>query len=187
MIQPPAAAIRVDGRPVTMGIEGIVKLAAGTHTIDAAAPDFTSDHRDITVVAGVPQTVSLKLTAIPRTGRARIAATQLGARVAVDGREIGAAPVDVELGAGGHRVEVTAPGFAPNVSELVVAAGQARDVMIVLDLPPPPPVTVSPFYHRWWFWTGVGVVTAAVGTYALWPRTQGPIAGTTGATTNVDQ
>lgn len=183
MVQPPQATIRVDGRPVTMGIEGIVKLAAGTHSIEASQADYTTDHRDIIVVAGVSQSLSLKLTPIPHTGHVKISASQAGARVAVDGRDLGAAPVDVELDAGGHHLDVTAPGFAANNSELAVAAGQSRELAITLDLPAPPPVT--PFYQRWWFWGGVAVAVAVAGTIVFWPHTQGPLAGSTG-TTNAD-
>jgi hypothetical protein len=183
LVQPAQATIKVDGRPVTMGIEGIVRLAAGTHSIEASQADYTSDHRDITVVAGVPQSVSLKLNPIPRTGHVKIASTQAGAHVSVDGRDLGAAPVEVELGAGGHHLNVAAQGFVTSSSELAIAPGQSRDMMISLDLPPPPPVT--PFYQRWWFWGGVAAAVAVASVIVFWPHTQSPLAGTTG-TTNAD-
>ena len=102
VVRPPDAVVRIDGRPVTMGIEGIVKLGAGTHTVDGSANDYTSDRRDITVVAGTPQTVSLMLVAIPHTGHVKITAAQIGARVSLDGRDQGPAPIELELPAGGH-------------------------------------------------------------------------------------
>jgi hypothetical protein len=184
VVQPPDATVRVDGRAVTMGIEGIVKLAAGTHVIDASAPDYTPDRRDVTVVAGNPQTVVLKLVAIPRTGRVRITSPQAGARVAVDGRDLGMAPLDVELGAGGHHLDISAPGFARSSSEIAVAAGQSRDIAVMLELPAAPPS--DPFYHRWWFWGGVAVAAGIASTVIFWPRTQGPLVGSTGIT-NTDQ
>ena len=162
-----------------MGIEGIVKLGAGTHTVEASANDYTSDRRDITVVARTPQTVSLNLVAVPRTGHVVITAAQIGARVSLDGRDQGPAPVEVELPAGGHQMEVTAPGYLTDRTELAVAAGQSRTVMVSLDLPT---VQGQPFYHRWWFWTGVAVAAVVVGTIALWPRTQDPLSGTLGTT-----
>lgn len=181
VLTPPDATLHIDGRPVTLGIEGIVKLPAGSHVIDAGAPDYMAGRREITVVAGTPQTVPLALAAIPHTGMVTITASQIGARIMVDGKELGPAPVTVELGAGGHQVEVVAPGFAPGRSELAVAPGQARTVNIVLELPPVARET-APFYERWWFWAGVGVVAAgAVGTILLWPQgKQGPLAGTLG-------
>lgn len=180
MAKPANAAVRVDGRPITLGIEGIVKLAAGSHTIDASAADYTAEKREIVVVGGTPQKVSFALVAIPRTGRVRITAAQIGAKVSIDGRDRGPAPVEIDLLAGGHQVEVTAPGYAASRSELVVAAGQSRQVTIGLELPQAAPDD-SPFYHRWWFWTGVGVAAAATGTVLLLPHpTQAPVSGTLG-------
>jgi hypothetical protein len=68
----------------------------------------------------------------------------------------------------------------------VIAAGQTREVMVVLELPPAAPVATTPFYHRWWFWGGVAVAAAAASTAIFWPRTQGPIPGSAGVTTNAD-
>lgn len=180
VLTPPDAALRIDGRPMSLDVQGIVKLPAGSHVIEAGAADHAAGRREITVVAGTAQTVSLDLVAIPHTGHVTITAAQIGARIAVDGRDLGPAPVTIELAAGGHQVEVGAPGYAPTRSELAVAAGQARTVNIVLQLPPAP--ETAPFYHRWWFWAGVGVAAAAtVGTILLLPeKKQGPLAGTLG-------
>jgi len=180
VLSPADAALRIDGRPTTLGVDGVVKLPAGTHVLEATAPDHAAGRREITVVAGTPQSVPLELAAIPHTGHVTITASQIGAHVSVDGRDLGASPVTIELGAGGHQVEVIAPGYLPGRSELAVAPGQSRTVTIVLELPPPPEVT--PFYHRWWFWTGAAVVAAAtVTTILLWPASkQGPLSGTLG-------
>jgi len=180
VLSPADAALRIDGRPTVLAIDGVVKLPAGTHVLEAAAPEHAPARREITVVAGTPQSVPLELAAIPHTGHVTISASQIGAHIAVDGRDLGASPVTVELGAGGHQVEVTAPGYMPGRSELAVAPGQSRTVTIVLELPPPP--ETAPFYHKWWFWTGAAVVAAAtVTTILLWPASkQGPLSGTLG-------
>jgi hypothetical protein len=164
-----------------LGVEGVVRLAAGSHTIAAELADYRPDQREITVVGGTPQTVSLTLTPLPRTGHVTIQSAQPGAHVAIDGHDIGAAPVDVDLSAGGHHLDVAAPGFVTNRSELAVAIGQQRTMMIALEPPPPPPESSS-IFQRWWFWAGVGVVAVGVGTFVLWPRTQGPLTGTLGQT-----
>ncbi|HEY4187505.1 MAG TPA: PEGA domain-containing protein [Polyangia bacterium] len=179
-VKPADATLRIDGRPASLGVEGIAKLPAGTHVIEANAADHMALRREITVVAGTPQTLSLDLAVIPHSGHVTITAAQIGAHVSIDGRDMGAVPVTVELGVGGHQVEVMAPGYMPGRSELAVAAGQSRTVTIVLELPPPPETT--PFYHRWWFWGGVGVVAAAtVATILLIPeKKQGPLSGTLG-------
>src|SRR3569623_147402 len=83
---PADATLRIDGHPTTLGIDGVVKLPAGTHVLDAAAPDHTPVRREITVVAGTPQSVPLELAAIPHTGHVTITASPLGAHISVDGR-----------------------------------------------------------------------------------------------------
>jgi hypothetical protein len=182
VVKPPEAAVLVDGRAVTLDVEGIVKLAAGSHVVEASAPDHVADKRTLTVVAGTPQTVTLALAAVPRTGRARVQAAQVGARVAIDGKDVGPAPVETELLAGGHTVEVTAPGFAPDRIELVVAVGQARTVTVTLEPPRAPAPTWPAVFHRWWFWAAVGGVAAATtATILLWPtKTEGPLSGSLG-------
>jgi hypothetical protein len=186
VIRPPEALLRIDGRPVTMGIEGIVKLSAGSHALEATAADHAPARRDIVVVAGTPQTVALTLTPIPRTGHVRITSSQIGARVDVDGRSLGPAPVEVELLAGGHQVEVTAPGFAPGRSELVVAAGQSRNVLVTLERPAAAAGASQAFYNKWWFWAGVGTAAVVTGAVVLIQPTQGPLNGTLG-TARTDQ
>jgi len=181
VLTPPDAAVRVDGRAVVLGVDGVVKLPAGSHVIEANAADYMAARREITVVAGTPQTVPLALAAIPRTGSVTITASQIGAHIIVDGKDVGPAPVTLELGAGGHQLEVTAPGYAPGRSEVAVAAGQSRTVNIVLELPPEARMP-APFYQKWWFWAGVGGVAAVTaGTILLWPeQKQGPLSGTLG-------
>ena len=183
IVKPPEATVLVDGRAVTLGIEGIVKLAAGSHAVEVSAPDFVGQKRALTVVAGTPQTVAFTLVAVPRTGRARVQAVQVGARVAIDGKDLGPAPVEAELLAGGHTVEVTAPGFAPDRIEVVVAVGQARTVTVTLEPPRAPASTGPAILRRWWFWTAVG---GAGGRdhgreSLLWPsKTQEPLSGSLG-------
>jgi len=180
VVSPADAAVRIDGRLVTLGIEGIVRLAAGSHAIDASAADYKPGHVEITVVAGTAQTVSLKLIAIPRTGAVKVSASQIGARVSIDGRDVGPAPAVAELAAGGHQLEVTAPGYAASRSELLIAAGQSRELTVTLDRPAPLSDT-RPVYRRWWFWAGVGVAAVAAGTFLLLPEhTQDPLPGSLG-------
>lgn len=184
--QPAGATIRIDGRVTTLGPGGVVQLASGPHVIEASAPDFVAGRREITVVAGTAQTISLVLAAIPRSGHVRVAAAQIGARISIDGRDLGPAPVEADLLAGGHQLDVVAPGFAPSRSELVVAAGQTRELTISLERPAAASEGASPIYHRWWFWVGAGVAAAAVTTTAIVltapESTQGPLVGTLGST-----
>ncbi|MDI7269944.1 MAG: PEGA domain-containing protein [Myxococcota bacterium] len=69
----------------------------------------------------------------PTTGRVSVTSTPPGATVSIDGREIGAAPVEVEVEPGTHAIAVAMPGFRPNAVETHVAAGEAVVVAMALE------------------------------------------------------
>ena len=178
-ITPAGASVTVDGRvlgraPFTLPLQ----LAAGTHTLEIVAAGFTPEHRELGVVAGTPAQLSLALVAIPRTGKVRIAASVAGAVVAIDGAPAGIAPLEVELGPGGHSLEISAPHFQTRREELVVTAGETRVKQVTLDAL----VEARPrrWYQRWYVWTPVAVVVSGVGLGAAihYGTTEGPITGT---------
>lgn len=157
-VEPAGAQILLDGRTVgTAPLDKPLGIAAGGHVLEATAEGHKPVRRELMVSAGVPVRLDLRLEAIPKTGKARIVASQPMAEVMVDGRSLGAAPVDVELGPGGHTLEVVAPGYVPYRSELVVAAGQVRTVEVALELPP----RQTPVYKKWYLWTPIAVGVAA--------------------------
>jgi hypothetical protein len=96
--------------------------------------------------------------------------------VDVDGRDLGLAPLDAELQAGGHSLAVTAPGFLTYRNEVLVIAGQTREVAITQDL------LQKKLYRKWWFWALTGVAAAGVATAIAVPvalsGTQSPLQGT---------
>ena len=71
------------------------------------------------------------------TGVVEITAGVDGATVFVDGREVGAAPQQVDLGAGSHRVRVEKEGFLVFEREVHVIPGRTREIEARLDVVPP--------------------------------------------------
>jgi PEGA domain len=174
-VTPPGAALALDGRPL-----GSAPLAcavpAGSHALDATLDGYQPARKQLMVTAGVPLRVALTLDPLPRTGRVRIAVTPPIARIRIDGRVVGGPPATLELLAGGHQLEITAPAFETSRTELVIAAGQARMVEIALARPP----RAARFYEKWYFWAPLAVVVAAVAvgvSVALTPQPS-PIKGT---------
>ncbi|HEY7957791.1 MAG: PEGA domain-containing protein [Polyangia bacterium] len=174
-ITPPGATITIDGRLMGKAANApfTLKLAAGNHSVEVAADGYRPEHRELMVTAGVPAKMRFQLAAIPRTGKVHIAASQPQAMVAIDGKPVGLAPLDVELPAGGHQLEVSAPKYNVHRSELVVAAGQNRSLEITLERP-------QHVYEKWYFWTPIAVVAAgaAVGLGVGLTSREGPLAGT---------
>jgi hypothetical protein len=181
-VVPDGAQVVLDGRTIGVAPVKPLGIPAGAHVLEASADGYKPARKEIQVSAGVPMAIEIKLVAIPRTGKVHITASQPLARVRIDGRDYGPAPVDAELGLGGHQLEIAAVGFQTHRGELVVAGGQSRDLHITLEAPPPASAAAGPpkFYERWWFWAAVGAVVVggtAVGV-AAGSSTQDPIHGT---------
>jgi hypothetical protein len=176
-LTPRDARVTVDGRPMVVADDGTVTLAAGSHVVDVSADGHESQRREITVAAGVAATYEIRLKVIPRNGRVSVTSSQPGTRIFVDGKNLGVAPLTVELPAGGHQLEARADGYETYRGELVLAAGQQRNVDLALQLPPP--TARAPVYSRWWFWTGIGTAVAGgtAAAFLLRPGTKAPTFG----------
>lgn len=99
--------------------------------------------------------------------RSRVA----GARVAVDGRPVGIAPAESSLQAGRHAVVISHEDHDPASTQVVVVAGERREVIV-------DPIKRPPFYAKWWFWTAVGVAAAgAAVTYIVVTTERSPTPG----------
>jgi hypothetical protein len=94
-------------------------------------------------------------------GRLRLAFSEDGARLRLDGADAGLTPevaVPDDLAAGKHLVELEKDGYYPLLRETYVEP--ARVTSLTLSLDPTP----TPWYRTWWFWTIAGVVAAGATT-----------------------
>lgn len=86
-------------------------------------------------------------TAIARleasVARLEVTATVDGARVLVDGQDLGAAPMVAQVGEGLHVIEVSSPGFTSDRRELQLSAGDERALRAQLELLPGQMVVTS--------------------------------------------
>lgn len=172
-VTPPGAGISLDGRAVGTAPMKPYGIAAGGHVIEATLEGYRPARREIIVSAGVPLSVKLRLDVIPKSGRVHITASQPMAAVKVDDQPRGFAPIDLELGLGGHSLEVSAAGFSAHRSELVIAAGQNRAVNVTLEKP-------QKLYKKWYVWTPVGLLLAGgagVAAYFIVTSAESPIKG----------
>jgi hypothetical protein len=125
----PGAQASVDhGKPST--VPAIVEVAVGKHQVHVEAPGFTPEDVDGIAVDGQVVPVQVMLKELP--GTIKVTAPS-GTTVAVDGHEVGDAPVEaISLPPGRHLVEVTARGHRAFAREVVTARGQT----VSLDAPP---------------------------------------------------
>jgi hypothetical protein len=153
-----------------------VQLAAGSHVAEVTAEGHEPQRRQFTVAAAVPLTQEIRLAKIVRTGKVRVTASEPNTRITVDGKDLGFAPLELELAAGGHQLDARSEGFEPLRTEVMLAPGQDRNLDLELHRPPP---SERPVYKKWWFWTALGTAVAG-GTAAVFltrPRTEAPLSG----------
>ncbi len=193
-LDPPAAALTVDGRPLQRATQGgpagrevfLVSVAApsGPESIGRAAFTLVADpgvhlvravragHRDAIVQRsfrpGERARLDLHLDSLPATVAVRSEPPQ--AIVRVDDREVGLAPIDVERPAGSYSIRVEHEGFEPHTARFALSAGERADLTASL-VPEKHPITKT-----WWFWTAAGLVVsgAATATYLLTRTTPDP-------------
>lgn len=180
-VKPDGAAVLLDGR--TIGVTPLVYgVAAGQHVVEVQADGYRPLRKELMITAGVPLSLEQPLAIIPRSAKVKIALQQPMAQLTIDGKPYGVVPigssgsVEVELPAGGHQVEVTAPGFETYRTELVVEAGNDRAVAVELVRPP----RKRRVYEQWYFWTPIVLVIAgsvAAGLAVGLSSTQGPLRG----------
>ena len=184
-VTPVAATLTVDGRmiAVPLGVPTVVKLAAGPHTLLAAAPGFVDQPLPITVTAGGVQDVAFALVALPTTARITISGNVANTAIRIDGQAWGSAPMLVELPAGGHQIQASAQGHLTYQGDLVVVAGQDRVFQVALQplalVALPDEASKDPLYKKWWFWAGIGAAVATGIVIAVaTAQTEGPLKGT---------
>lgn len=166
-IEPAGAEVRVDGRAVgTAPLSAPLELAAGRRVLEVALDGHVSVRDEIAVVARRPRTIRVRLARQETAGTLRVRSMPLHALVRIDGLEVGEAPVERRVTAGGHVIEADADGFELYRTAIQIREQQTLDLLATLEREHSPGIT-----SRWWFWAGISGVTAfaAVLLIVLWP------------------
>ena len=119
---PVPGAVRIDGRDAGQA-PGVFELPAGKHTVVID----TERHLDFTAevqVEGRGRLQKLEPQLTPAWATVSIQSEPPGAEVRVAGEVRGRTPLQVELMAGSHRVELRQAGFKPWVSDVQVQANE---------------------------------------------------------------
>ena len=181
-LDPAAATIAIDGRPLAVTTEGAqgagaglptltagleapgpghappsgsfrLELDPGAHVLVLSRPGFQDVVRRETFAKGQPASLDLVLARLD--GAIEVRADRSGSAVAVDGVDVGAAPVTVRRPAGRYHVAVRKVGFVSFETDAVLEPGGR----VELSAPLAPETT--PVTKQWWFWTVAGSVLAA--------------------------
>ncbi len=117
---PVAGRVRIDGREAG-AVPGTFELPAGKHTLSISAERYLDFTADVTIEGrGRLQKLAVQLT--PAWARVSIKSEPSGAEVRIGSEGRGRTPLEVELLAGSHRVELQHPGYKPWVSDVQVQA-----------------------------------------------------------------
>jgi hypothetical protein len=180
------ADVSIDGERVgTIPLPGpLTTLTPGEHTIKVEKPGFAPYIDVVKIDRRKPTRVDVELVAV--AGVLKIKSNVEAARVYVDGKFVGEAPLTTEVGVGARAVQVSKGGFKDFFQNVSAVAGQEVNLDILLEELPmganpykPPPPPPPKWYEKWWVWTvgavGVGVVVTAVVVPAYY-ATRDPIA-----------
>ena len=150
----PSVQIALEGAPsgaeVEVKVDGAVvppaalsaprKVNPGSHVITASASGFQAATANVTVREGDTQKVTLKLVpgdagaaapkATPKgSGKLKIESPAEAGNVFIDGKAMGATPLEIPIEAGVHEIEIEFPGGTQLERRVTVTAGQtAREV-----------------------------------------------------------
>jgi serine/threonine-protein kinase len=137
--EPSGALVTMSGRRVGETPLVVSDLPLGTHDVRIARPGHVPRTERVTLGATSPsRTLSVTLQpGLPAVGSSRgaidVDSRPRGARVLVDGRFVGHAPLRVaELGAGEHQVTLELGGYHSATGRVSVEAGRAQAVRLTL-------------------------------------------------------
>lgn len=159
---PPGAKLWVDGEKAG-SLPLRLKLHAGEHHLKASLAGYQASERVVNVVPGQNATINIELAAV-EPGKLSIRTEPAGARVLVDGKQVGEAPLERELAPGSHELAVAYEGRIPRRQRIEVVSGKLTDVDLRLEKIPP-----YAFWGHVTFWSGLGLaVFGSLSAYMAW-------------------
>jgi hypothetical protein len=136
--KPAGARVEIDGEALPGVTPLSTKLSPGRHRLAFTLEGFAPLNSNLTVKAGKPQRVELRLAALP--AKLTVTSGPDGALGALDGVAQGKTPFTVTADAGVHRVSAELPGYRPARREVELAPGSHATIELALE---PMPVRVE--------------------------------------------
>jgi serine/threonine-protein kinase len=146
--EPTGATVWLDDSSRGTSPVSLPDLQPGRHKIRVEAPGYAPAELSLEIPPGAPPP-PLRFVMEPVAARIAVTSDPPSARVQIDGRAVGATPLEaMPIPPGRHRVQVDKPGFTPFSREVVTKMGEGLDVKATLaPLPagtglPTPPTTL---------------------------------------------
>jgi hypothetical protein len=179
------AEIDIDGEKAgVVPLPQPLTLPPGEHTIKVTRPGYTPYIDVFKVDRKKPTKLSIELIAV--AGVLKLTANVENARVYVDGKFVGEAPLTAEVPVGARAIKVQKGGYKDFEQDVSAVAGQETNLDVMLEELPvginpykPPPPPPPKWYEKWWVWTVGAVAVGAVVTAVVVPAyylTRDPVA-----------
>jgi hypothetical protein len=130
---PPGASVFVDDRAAgargQTPFEGTIQV--GSHRVWIERPGYDPVERELEVAVGEEVRIDVDLDRVSY-GRVRVVGNVRGARIQIDGEEVGVVPWEGQVPGGTHRIRVESDGLKAWESTIDVARGQLRPVRVRL-------------------------------------------------------
>lgn len=122
------ASVRLDkGRPSSMPL--VEEVAPGRHLVLVEAAGYLPEERLIVATDGGMVTLHVPLRELP--ARVAFAGAPPGARVSVDGRDVGTTPLaPLQVSPGRHAILVIKPGYRPYACDVLLGRGETAWVRV---------------------------------------------------------
>ena len=140
---PSAASVTIDGRLAGKTPLTVSDLSLATHTISVTRAGFVTEDRKVALTRRAPSAalvVTLKFdrragaSAGATTGSVSVDSRPRGARVTMDGRNLGVTPLSVPgVSLGTHIVRVELAGHKPVTTPVTVKAGETARIAVTLE------------------------------------------------------
>ncbi|MBW2731402.1 MAG: PEGA domain-containing protein [Deltaproteobacteria bacterium] len=162
------AKVYVDGREMgAIPLEKPLRLKVGRHTLKVAKTGYTP-YIDVILIKR-RKAAKVDIDLLPVAGVLAVTASVPEARVYVDGRFVGLAPLTTEVQEGKHSIRVQKAGYHDFIATQKALPGAKLRLKATLKAmavgttpyrpaPPPPPR----WYEKWYVWAGVAGGAIAV-------------------------
>ena len=116
--------VRIDGRLERRDVRGPLRMSEGDHSIDVKAVGYKPYIDEITVVHRQELALALALAPLKTPAKLRVESSVERSRIAIDGIARGAAPIEISLTPGTHRVEVASESYVTQTTEVALKPGE---------------------------------------------------------------
>jgi formylglycine-generating enzyme required for sulfatase activity len=127
---PSGATVKLDGREVGKTPLTLERLPAGEYTLELDKDGIYVTRKQITIAANTLDKLSLKLDRLK--GKLTVFSEPREAKVFLDGREVGSAPLSLDADAGPHTLRLTKEGYKIHEESLTLPANKETRTRITL-------------------------------------------------------